>query len=203
MSVTGVWLVTTVPEERVREWHGRFAGALAQEAAARRKMFAWWRTVAEEPFVESSHDLWRLTDIGLRFLEASYAQTDEELAGEIMAAADAAGEEGRFVASARKGSPAAALAYALGCAEAARLPGALGEFLLSRADVLPALAEAEQVLDLSGERRASVAERIGQWLEAGADEPGFDAVTLLDGPLRLFRRAAAEHTGLAGTVLWF
>lgn len=112
---------------------------------------------------------------------------------------DAEGEAA-FAAAARKGDPVVALCYGLGVKAAARLPGWFGDFLLTAAEVRAVLPHAESVLAVTGPRRTEIIGRVDAWMSAMSDEPGFDARTLLDGPLRVLRYAAVHGTGAVGVT---
>ncbi|WP_406400362.1 hypothetical protein OH805_15310 [Streptomyces sp. NBC_00879] len=106
----------------------------------------------------------------------------------------------KLSAAARKGDPAVALCYGLGARAAAGLPGWFGDFLLTAAEVRAVLPHAESVLAVTGPRRAEIIGRVDAWMSAMSDEPGFEARTLLDGPLRVLRYAAAHGTGAVGVT---
>lgn len=112
------------------------------------------------------------------------------------------GEADRFVVAVRKGDPVAALFYGLGSATTMSLPGRAGCFLVhahAQADLL----KLAHLLDLSAHDRARFASRASQWLEAMGDQPDFDPLALLDGPLRLLHRARETRTGLVAAMQWY
>ncbi|WP_217621789.1 hypothetical protein, partial [Streptomyces lunaelactis] len=136
-------------------------------------------------------------------IQASMRASTSVRPGPVTASTDLLrGTEGSaaFVASARKGDPATALWYGLGAEAAARLPGWFGDFLLTAAEVRAVLPHAESVLAVTGPGRTEVLARIDAWMSAMSDVPDFDANTLLDGPLRVLRYAAANGTGAVGVT---
>ncbi|UFR06917.1 hypothetical protein KBP30_39655 [Streptomyces sp. Go40/10] len=81
--------------------------------------------------------------------------------------------------------------HAIGPDRAALLPGWCGNFLLTSAEVRETLPAVEQALGFTAKERAKAE---GQdWLGYGDDEE-----SVLDGPLRMWRRAAAHARGLCG-----
>ncbi|MEW2081752.1 hypothetical protein [Streptomyces sp. NPDC005283] len=207
MSFTGVWAVGAVPDAEVAALPGRFVhptGDLAGEwttPPGYAEDLAWWLGGGDrEPYFTPEP-----TPAALRF--AAFARSG----GPSSPAAAAMKEAGldllrdtegsaAFVASARKGDPAIALCYALGAAATARLPGWFGDFLLTAAEVRAVLPHTESALAVTGPRRTEVLARIDAWMSAMSDAPEFDASTLLDGPLRVLRYAAANGAGAVGVT---
>jgi hypothetical protein len=81
--------------------------------------------------------------------------------------------------------------HAIGPGRAAVLPGWCGNFLLTSAEVRETLPAVEQALDFPPHERPAVEAQ--DWLDYREDEEG-----VLDGPLRMWRHAAARGRGLCG-----
>ncbi|MFI1092882.1 hypothetical protein [Streptomyces sp. NPDC020917] len=216
MSVIGVWVIGTVSDERVAEVLRAAVESSPppRPQAANRDVsgpLAWWRDRADASMFSKSAtdhggwvaegDAYRLND----FLDGCRADSEqvEALRDAVLELFPPEGDEGLFAATARKASPFAALAYALGPDATLQLPGWFGDFLLDSGEVGPRLLAAEEALALTGSRRREVVERIHAWMTGLGDAPGHDAEELLDGPLRVLRRAARTGQGVAGHVRWY
>ncbi|MET9016037.1 hypothetical protein ABZX74_34820 [Streptomyces olivaceoviridis] len=81
--------------------------------------------------------------------------------------------------------------HAIGPARAVLLPGWCGNFLLTSSQVRQTLPAVERALGFTAEERAQAEDQ--DWLEYGDDEE-----SVLDGPLRMWRQAAADARGLCG-----
>ncbi|WP_330342270.1 hypothetical protein [Streptomyces sp. NBC_00557] len=81
--------------------------------------------------------------------------------------------------------------HAIGPARAALLPGWCGNFLLTSAEVRQTLPAVERALGFTAEERAKATDQ--DWLGYGDAEE-----SVLDGPLRMWRQAAADARGLCG-----
>lgn len=81
--------------------------------------------------------------------------------------------------------------HAIGPSRAAALPGWCGNFLLTSAEIRQALPAVEQALDFTPQERATAEAQ--DWLDYHDDEE-----SVLDGPLRMWRHAAAQGCGLCG-----
>lgn len=103
----------------------------------------------------------------------------------------------------RKGDPIAALYYGLGYADARLLPGRFGCFLLDPAEVRAALADLDHLPLAPRVSLDTYTARTRAWLFALCDDPDLDPLTLLDGPLRALRSAAASGQGAVGVMQWF
>ncbi|MFF3402560.1 hypothetical protein ACFYW6_29100 [Streptomyces sp. NPDC002659] len=206
MSFTGVWAIGAVPDAEVAALPGRFAHLEGEwtTPSGYAEDLAWWLGGGDrEPYFTPEP-----TPAALRF--AAFARSGGPSAPAVVAMKEAgmdllrdAEGEAAFTAAARKGDPAVALCYGLGARAAAGLPGWFGDFLLTAAEVRAVLPHAESVLAVTGPRRAEVIGRVDAWMSAMSDEPGFDARTLLDGPLRVLRYAAAHGTGAVGVTKSF
>jgi len=81
--------------------------------------------------------------------------------------------------------------HAIGPDRAAALPGWCGNFLLTSAEVHETLPDLERALGFTPHERAAAEAQ--DWLAYGKDEE-----SVLDGPLRIWRHAAAHGRGLCG-----
>ncbi|WP_328671737.1 hypothetical protein OG905_17690 [Streptomyces sp. NBC_00322] len=203
MSFTGVWAIGAVPDAEVAALPGRFAHLEGEWSTppGYAEDLAWWLGGGDrEPYFTPGP-----TPAALRF--AAFARSGGPSAPAVAAMKEAgmdllrdAEGEAAFAAAARKGDPVVALCYGLGVKAAARLPGWFGDFLLTAAEVRAVLPHAESVLAVTGPRRTEIIGRVDAWMSAMSDEPGFDARTLLDGPLRVLRYAAVHGTGAVGVT---
>ncbi|WP_328914396.1 MULTISPECIES: hypothetical protein [unclassified Streptomyces] len=212
MSATGVWIVGTVPDEAVagirREFPRLpFVGCLSPRFP---EDLTWWREKSSgEQFFDLSDPRRPVpTASALRFsafVENSRITVDavERMKDAVMDLFSQEGGEGLFCATARKASPAVALAYALGPTETLQLPGWFGDFLLSSEQVLTALPKAENALDLTRDQRAAVVSRAREWMTFMGDDPDHDAEQLIDGPLKVLRSAARTGNAVAGQTRWY
>ncbi|MGW3205715.1 hypothetical protein [Streptomyces sp. NPDC001135] len=81
--------------------------------------------------------------------------------------------------------------HATGPERAVLLPGWCGNFLLTSAEVRETLPAVERALGFTPEQRAAAEDQ--DWLDYREDEE-----SVLDGPLRMWRQAAADARGLCG-----
>ncbi|WP_328861417.1 hypothetical protein [Streptomyces sp. NBC_00306] len=201
MSFTGVWAIGAVPDAEVAALPARFSHAEGEWTTppGYAEDLAWWIGGGDrEPYFTPLP-----TPAAHRF--AAFARSGGPSSPAVAAMKEASMDllrdaegDAAFAAAARKGDPAVALYYGLGAEAAARLPGWFGDFLLTAAEVRAVLPHAESVLAVNGPRRAEILGRIDVWMSAMSDEPGFDAGTLLDGPLRVLRYAAEHGAGAVG-----
>ncbi|GHA71608.1 MULTISPECIES: hypothetical protein [Streptomyces] len=84
-----------------------------------------------------------------------------------------------------------AFLHAIGPDRAVLLPGWCGDFLLTSAQVRQTLPAVEQALRFTAQERAQAEDQ---------DWPAYsdDQESVLDGPLRMWRQAAADARGLCG-----
>jgi hypothetical protein len=209
MSFIGLWAVGAVPDAEVAALPGRFAHLEGEWTTPPNYAadLTWWLSGGDrEPYFTPEP-----TPAARRF--AAFARSGgpsapavaamKEAGMDLLRDAEGAGDtEGSaaFAAAVCKGDPAVALCYGLGAEAAARLPGWFGDFLLTAAEVRAVLPHAESVLAVAGPRRTEILARIDAWMSAMSDDPGFDAHTLLDGPLRVLRYAAANGMGAVGVT---
>ncbi|MFJ9927998.1 hypothetical protein ACIRU5_18435 [Streptomyces misionensis] len=215
MSVTGVWVIGALADEKIKDLLRTAVRAHPPKPVAAQagvlEGLAWWRSkAAESLFVMSrtAPDSWVAAEDASRlseFIDGCYDDSDpvEALRDAVMDQFPPEGDEGLFTAVARKASPFSALAYALGPDAVLRLPGWFGDFLLDAEQVRARLPAAEEALTLTGARRQHAVERIRAWMTGLGDAPDHDADELIDGPLRVLRHAARTGQGAAGQVRWY
>ncbi|MEU9854647.1 hypothetical protein [Streptomyces sp. NPDC047974] len=102
-----------------------------------------------------------------------------------------------FVSVHSKEYAVAALFHALGPARAALLPGWCGNFLLGAAEAAAALPAVERAFAFSVDERAAAERQDWLWYGVGDDTEE----SVLDGPLRVWRRAVAKGYGLCGVAV--
>ncbi len=102
--------------------------------------------------------------------------------------------ERMFLAIQSKDYALSSLFHAIGPRRAALIPGWCGNFLLTAAEVRRTLPRVERALTFTAAERAAAEDQ--DWLDYDADEE-----SVLDGPLRQWRQAAAAGLGLCGVNL--
>lgn len=129
---------------------------------------------------------------------------DEEAIEWCIDALHEAIDGGTFVESARKGSPFAALCYGLTFDAARRLPGRGGCFLLDPGEASAALASIGPILEQPPGGRTTFTERADAWCDVMTDAGGnLDTLNLLDGPLRVLRRADETGSAVIAATQWY
>lgn len=202
MGVTGMWIVTTAADERIRDWRERYAAEIADAADGVGQALAWWAGLGDEAFLRPvGAGRWQRTEAGSAFADLFWEPADHELAQEVIAAAEAAGAQGFVSAAASKGAPAAAFYHALGAADAARLPGGFGEFLIAADEAAALLPDLERLL--AGAGSGALVERVGLWLDYGGNGSAAGPSEIVDGVLRVFRRASDQGLGIAAVPMTF
>lgn len=189
--------MTTAEDERIRAWRERFADQLAA-AEGYDEFLDWWAGLGDDAFLKLDQRGWLVTEEGVAFDNHFWGLQDDSLAAEVIDAAAEAGESGRSCPSVRKGAPAGAFYDALGMADAARMPGCFGNFLLTADEAAAVLPEVERIV--AGDRHAVLVERVGRWM--GEARPSTPQETV-DGVLRVFRAAAERGSGIAAVSAWF
>ncbi|MGP9022957.1 hypothetical protein ACT1U9_31705 [Streptomyces sp. BR1] len=101
------------------------------------------------------------------------------------------GREDLFVSVQSKEFALRSFFHAIGPDRAALLPGWCGNFLLTSAEVRQTLPVIERALGFSPEERAAAEDQ--DWLDYSDNEE-----SVLHGPLRMWRQAAADGRGLCG-----
>lgn len=111
---------------------------------------------------------------------------------------------GTFVESARKGNPFAALCYGLTFDAARQLPGRGGCFLLDAGEVSAVLASIGPILEQPPGGRTTFLERAKAWSDVMTGAGGsLDTLNLLDGPLRVLRRADETGSAVIAVTQWY
>lgn len=216
MSSAGLWVVGVIPDEEARALPDRYIHLIRPGDWERPPGFgetlAWWSNGGDqEPFFELPADPSEPlapTSTAQRFagfVEDTNAPTEaaEAMRDASMTLMPETEGAGLFVATARKANPVAALCYGLGAQRSAMLPGWFGNFLLSAEEVRTALSRAEEALLLSSTQRSAALTRITAWMTAMGDAPDFDAVKLIEAPLRVIRHAAETGSGAAAFSRWY
>ncbi|MFK4148912.1 hypothetical protein [Streptomyces sp. NPDC004065] len=104
---------------------------------------------------------------------------------------DAVDGEGIFLSVHSKDFALRSFFHAIGPRRAALLPGWCGDFVLTSAEVRETLPAVERALTFTTDERAAAEDQ--DWLDYADGEE-----RVLDGPLRVWRRAAADGRGLCG-----
>ncbi|MQY20405.1 hypothetical protein [Nocardia macrotermitis] len=200
MGYIGVWSVTALPDDAIRTLRPHFADDLTEPYPAE---MARWRASGGDFPIEEDLNGWNVTSVEAEdFRDLFLCECGDELWDAFRALPEEPGPEHSYQVEASKGDPTAALCYGLGPAATDLLPGRLGDFLLPAAEVTRALPNVEQALAIEGERREQVTARIEAWMTGMVDGGWIcDPDELLDTPLGLFRRAAADGLGLLSMSL--
>lgn len=205
MSQTGYWIIGAIGQELLDALLER-VGTSDFESLPTGLDLGWWRAMDDVDVVEPAHlghGTACPTDPAVLFQEGLLGlRPDPDVLDACIGAIGEAAEADTFVAAVRKGDPIAALFYGLRSGAAQRLPGRGGCFILHSHDQV-GLTELAYVLDVSAHERARFATRVSRWLEGMGDQPDFDPLELLDGPLRLVHRARETHTGLVAVPQWY
>ncbi|MEU4038964.1 hypothetical protein [Streptomyces collinus] len=101
------------------------------------------------------------------------------------------GEEDIFLTVRSKEFALRSFFHAIGPDRAVLLPGWCGNFVLTSAEVRDTLPAVEQALGFTAKERAQAEDQ--DWLDYDDEEE-----SVLDGPLRMWRQAAADARGLCG-----
>ncbi|KOU30177.1 hypothetical protein ADK52_04795 [Streptomyces sp. WM6372] len=205
MGFTSAWSISSHPDSVIAEFAPLLAPALEADRtdpAALRRWTLWQRTPlpdhrtwyadrAHTGAIDSFRDLTRpgehvddvcngITDPGFHVMEDLWEPEPDPAH--------------MFVSVHAKDYAVAALFHAMGPHRAARLPGWCGNALLTAAEVRRTLPHVERALTFTAEERARARDR--DWLDYGPRE---ERVT--DGPLRVWRAAAAAGRGLCAVSL--
>ncbi|MER7465872.1 hypothetical protein [Streptomyces sp. NPDC097981] len=205
MGFTSAWSISSHSDSVVAELAPRLAPALEADRtdpAARSRWAAWQRAplpdhrtwYTDRAYDEAVDSFQALTRPGEHVDDLCNGISDpgfhvmEDLWDPEPDAAD------MFVSVHRKEYAVAALFHAIGPARAALLPGWCGNVLLTAAEVRLTLPDVERALTFTPAERARVTGR--DWLDYGARD---EHVT--DGPLRVWRNAAAAGRGICTVAL--
>ncbi|MFJ4776883.1 hypothetical protein [Streptomyces sp. NPDC088762] len=202
MGFTSVWSISSHEDPVIGELAPRVSAAIAADQActeARGRWAAWeraplpdrrtwWTDPAHHDAIRSFQEM---TRPGRHVDDLCTVAPDFDVEQEIW---DRRPDSGAMFTSVhRKEYAVAALFHALGPERAALLPGWCGNFLLDAAGVRRALPGVERALGFGpGERERAQAQ---DWLDYGARDE-----SVLDGPLRVLRAAAAAGWGVCGVA---
>jgi hypothetical protein len=212
MSVTGMWIIGTIPEPDATDLLTRISAVRAREprSAAFADLAAWWNGGGDgeeffgmppgRPRERDAEPAYRLME--LVALANPETEESESVWDDCLDLIGSSEDDARYVSSARKASPVATLSYALGAARMKLLPGTFGDFVLRATGVNDALQRAEHAFELSDSQRIEAIQRMRVWMEEMGDDE-FDGEDLLDGPLRVMRHAVATGQGVAAFSRWY
>lgn len=211
MSVTGFWIVGVVPDSEIVRFRRAFPGhaAISSPAPGFTDQLDWWRRQDQAvTFFEPGAHRPQPTAGALRLhdlidLTRAADEQAEAMKDELLNLVPRQEGADLFCAAARKGDPAAALQYALGPGAAYALPGWFGDFILDANEVRGAIPAVETALALPPVQRKAVEARITEWMSAMTDASDHGAGELIDGPLRVLRRAAEHGLGAVGLTRWY
>lgn len=111
---------------------------------------------------------------------------------------------GTFAVGTRKGDPYATLCYGLTFNAARRLPGRGGCFLLDPVEASTVLGSIGPILEHPPGGRAAFTERADTWCDVMTDAGGSaDTLGLLDGPLKVLRRANETSSAVIAVTQWY
>ncbi|MFB8003921.1 hypothetical protein [Nocardia sp. NPDC056000] len=200
MGTTGCWFVTALPDDSVQMFRQHFTDDQDPDTAE----MQWWRGSGGEFPVAEPLGHWMVNSAEAeRFSDLVMCDCGVEL-WEVLQDLPSIPAEHRFVVSASKSEPTAALCYGLGPKATDLLPGRFGDFLLTAQEVDAVLPNVEQALAITGPRRQSVVDRIEAWSAQMVDGGSFcTPELLLDSPLQLFRLAKQERLGLTAFSVSF
>ncbi|WP_369182982.1 hypothetical protein [Streptomyces sp. Y1] len=186
MGNSTFWVLMPMPAAGVERFAPRLRPPVAEHAADPRTR-EWWRRWAADPNGEQAFHA---------FHERAFDGPLDEHVDVVYEAWELGQATGPYVhLAARKGSPMAGLAYAIGPERFARLPGWFGDFLLTPEQARAALPAVEAAFDLDGAARATAVERLVEALPECWDGPE----RILDEVLPVWRAAVEAGHGLFGT----
>lgn len=202
MSVTGYWIMGAVPPGALESLRADID--VTQFGPPREGAdLGWWTAM----------DHAALPGPGLRYDHGEAAvwfesgldglRPDDEALARCIDSLHETVDDGTFIAGTRKGDPVAALFYGLTSDAARRLPGRAGCFLLDEAGAGMALAGAGPLLERPPGGRTAFSRRAAAWLDAMTDAPELDPLDLLDGPLRVLRRADETGSAVIAITQWY
>ncbi|MET9881965.1 hypothetical protein ABZZ20_02190 [Streptomyces sp. NPDC006430] len=205
MGITSVWSISSHRDHVIAHLAPRLAPALEADRtdpAARRRWAAWRRAPLPDHrtwYADTSHGgaidaFWSLTRPGEHVDDVCNGITDPGFHVMENIWEPEPDRADMFVSVHSKDYAVAALFHAIGPDRAALLPGWCGNVLLSATEVRRTLPDVERALTFTPGERARVAER--DWLDYGARDE-----RVIDGPLRVWRTAAASGRGLCAVAL--
>lgn len=202
MSVTGFWIMGAVPPTVLTSLCADVNPAQFEPPDGTVSL-EWWAAMDHEAITAPGPG--RLpSDAARRFEDNLDCLVPDD--GAIERCIDALNEtidDGTFVEGARKGSPFATLCYGLTFDAARRLPGRGGCFLLDPAEASTTLASIGPILTEPPGGRTAFTERADAWSDVMTDAGGLDTLNLLDGPLRVLRRADETGSAVIAVTQWY
>ena len=209
MGITTAWAITTHDDAFVTGLAPRMLPLLAADrddpvARGRRQRWqreplpdfrTWYGHVHGTEQADAIDSFLALTSGGGR-MEDMWSAPDSDDAFGVASDVweESADTDHMFLSVQSKDFAVASLFHAIGPRRAALLPGWCGNFLLTPTEVAEALPVVEQALTFTAQERAAAEEQ--DWLHYGEDDE-----SVLDGPLRVWRVAAAQRLGLCGVAL--
>jgi hypothetical protein len=153
----------------------------------------WWRSFGqsyrnEAEALNSFHELTASGEHVQKMYDGLSPEDDFSLLTDVW---DLVDEEEIFLSVQSKEFALRSFFHAIGPDRAALLPGWCGNFLLTSTEVRQMLPVVERALAFTPEERAAAEDQ--DWLDYRDDEE-----SVLDGPLRMWRQAAADGRGLCG-----
>jgi hypothetical protein len=202
VSITGYWIMGAVSPGAFKSLREDI-DATQFEPVSDDADLEWWAAMDHAALPAPGHR-YQPGEAAMRFVEelASLRPPEETIERCIGAFHHTVGDI-HFMEGARKGDPFAALCYGLTFGAARRLPGRAGCFLLDEAEAVTALASVGAVLEQPPGGRPAYADRVETWIDIMTDAPGLEPLRLLDGPLRVLRRAAETGSAVVAVTHWY
>lgn len=202
VSVTGCWIVGAVPADVLKSLRADINTAQFEPLDGTVDL-EWWSAM-DHAAIEEPGPGHLPSEAALLFGENIDRILDDEAVDRCIDTFNEAIDDGIYVETARKGSPFAALCYGLTFDAARRLPGRGGCFLLDPGEVSAVLASIGPILEQPPGGRAAFTERANAWCDVMTDAAGsIDTLNLLDGPLRVLRRADETGSGVISVTQWY
>ena len=207
MGVTGAWTISALEGPVIAELSPRFLPIIEAEGSdpdARRRWNEWQRAPlgdyrkwshTDSPWSEGLRAFHELTWISERVGSACYGSVGDKFCVIADVWERQPEPDQMYFCVKRKENPVAALFHAIGPERAAQLPGWCGNFLLAPAEVRESLPQVERALTFNPEERHAIDDQ--DWLDYDSDEEN-----IVDGPLRVWRWAAATGLGLCGLATY-
>ncbi|MFB7502081.1 hypothetical protein [Streptomyces broussonetiae] len=208
MGITSAWSITAHDDDFVSTLAPRLLPLIAaeqDEPSARERwdcwrreplpdFRTWWRPFGrscprEEGALNSFHELTASGEHVQKMYDGLSPDDDFSLLTDVWDLVD--GAQDIFISVQSKEFALRSFFHAIGPDRAALLPGWCGNFLLTSAEVRKALPVVERALAFTPKQRAEAEDQ--DWLYYSDDEE-----SVLDGPLRMWRQAAADARGLCG-----
>lgn len=207
MSSTGYWIIAAAPPDTVHRLR-KDLPAHAFDPPSHDADVSWWQAMDQADLVDSApkpgYTAPGPSDAAFRFADTLITdRPDDDALDTCLASLTHAPQDEIFHVGVRKGDPVAALYYGLGFADARLLPGRFGCFLLEPHAIDATLTTIGHLPHRPHVSRKVFKTRVAAWLAAVSDDADLDPFTLLDGPLRVLRRAQELRVGAIGLMQWF